>query len=168
MKILSIVGARPQFIKCAPVSAALRRRHQEVLVHTGQHYDAEMSDVFFRDLGIPAPDYHLGIGSEGQGEQTGRMLAAIEEVILEEGARDGARLRDTNSTLAGGLAAAKVHVPVAHVEADLLSFDRTMPEEINRVLTDHLSALLLCPTDTAVRNFALEGITAPGPPRPAT
>jgi len=131
-----------------------------VLVHTGQHYDANMSDVFFRDLGIPAPDYHLGIGSGSQGEQTGRMLAAIEEVILKEEPDMVLVYGDTNSTLAGGLAAAKVHVPVAHVEAGLRIFDRSMPEEINRVLTDHLSALLFCPTDTAMRNLALEGIAA--------
>jgi len=160
MKVLSIVGARPQFIKCAPVSAALRRRCQEVLVHTGQHYDAAMSDVFFRDLGIPAPDYHLGIGSGSQGEQTGRMLAAIEGVILKEEPEMVLVYGDTNSTLAGGLAAAKVHVPVAHVEAGLRSFDRTMPEEVNRVLTDHLSTLLFCPTDTAVQNLSREGIAA--------
>jgi len=119
-----------------------------------------MSDVFFRDLGIPAPDYHLGIGSGSQGEQTGRMLAAIEEVILKEEPDMVLVYGDTNSTLAGALAAAKLHVPVAHVEAGLRSFDRRMPEEINRVLTDHISDLLLCPTETAVENLQREGITA--------
>ena len=160
MKVLSVVGARPQFVKCAPVSREVRKVHEEVLVHTGQHYDYGLSEVFFRDLGIPTPDYHLDIGSGSHGVQTGRMLGAIEEVIDKEEPEIVLVYGDTNSTLAGALAAAKMHVPVAHVEAGLRSFDRRMPEEVNRVLTDHCSDLLFCPTATAVRNLAAEGITA--------
>ena len=159
VKVVSVVGARPQFIKCAPLSRRLRERHDEVLVHTGQHYDAGMSDVFFQELQIPVPDHHLGVGSGSHAEQTGAMLVGIEGVIQQEHPDVVLVYGDTNSTLAGALAAAKLHVPVAHVEAGLRSFDRTMPEEVNRVLTDHVASLLFCPTTTAARNLVREGIT---------
>jgi UDP-GlcNAc3NAcA epimerase len=158
MKVVSIVGARPQFIKAAAFSRELRRRHQEVLVHTGQHYDYAMSGTFFDGLEIPAPEVNLGIGSGSHGTQTGAMLGKIEEVLVSEDPQWVVVYGDTNSTLAGALAASKLHIPVAHVEAGLRSFNRRMPEEINRVLTDHISDLLLCPSQTAIRNLAGEGI----------
>ncbi|MGH7232350.1 MAG: non-hydrolyzing UDP-N-acetylglucosamine 2-epimerase [Nitrospiraceae bacterium] len=159
MTILTVVGARPQFIKAAAVSRVVSREAvHEVLVHTGQHYDDNMSAVFFKELEIPAPDHHLGIGSNHHGAQTGRMLEAIETVLLQEKPDWVLVYGDTNSTLAGALAGAKLHIPVAHVEAGLRSFNRRMPEEINRVLTDHVSARLFAPTVTAVTNLTREGI----------
>src|SRR5260370_33925266 len=159
-RLLTTVGARPQFVKAAAISRAVASRDdvEEVLLHTGQHFDATMSQVFFDELGIAAPQVNLGIHGGSHGAMTGQMLAGIEEVILAERPALVLVAGDTNSTLAGALAAAKLQVPVAHLEAGLRSFNRAMPEEINRVLTDHVSALLLCPTDTAIANLHAEGI----------
>lgn len=161
MRVFTVVGARPQFIKAGPVSRALEARGiQEKLVHTGQHYDLNMSDIFFEALGLKKPDFHLGIGSGTHGKQTGAMLEAIERILFDETPDALLVYGDTNSTLAGALAAAKLHIPVVHVEAGLRSFNRKMPEETNRVLTDHISTLLFCPTEVAVRHLSNEGITS--------
>jgi UDP-N-acetylglucosamine 2-epimerase len=167
MKIITIVGARPQFIKAAAVTRAIQRYNkrcpskqklQEILVHTGQHYDYLMDKVFFEELELPTPDYQLGVGSGPHAQQTGMMLEGIERVLEKENPGMVIVYGDTNSTLAGALAAAKLNIPVAHVEAGLRSYNRTMPEEINRVLTDQLSTFLFCPTSQAVKNLAEEGI----------
>ncbi|MFB4248032.1 non-hydrolyzing UDP-N-acetylglucosamine 2-epimerase [Pseudomonas idahonensis] len=161
-KILTIVGARPQFIKAAAVSREILKhpgRLEEVMVHTGQHYDPNMSQVFFDELEIPAPKYNLEVSGGGHGAMTGRMLEGIEQILLDEKPDWVLIYGDTNSTLAGALAAAKLHIPVAHVEAGLRSFNMRMPEEVNRILADRVSTLLLCPTEVAVENLAKEGIT---------
>jgi UDP-N-acetylglucosamine 2-epimerase (non-hydrolysing) len=158
MKIATVVGARPQFIKMAPVSKELREKHEEVLIHTGQHYDYEMNKIFFDELNIAEPDYHLDVGSGSQGYQMGEMVKRIEEVLIKEKPDFVLTYGDTNSTLAGALAGAKLHIKVGHVEAGMRSFDRGMPEEINRILTDHCSDLLFCSTKTAVGNLKREGV----------
>lgn len=160
MKIVSIVGNRPQFVKAAPLSRALRARVDEVLVHSGQHYDPDLADLFFDELGVPQPDHALEVGSGSPITQLAVMLDRLEPLLLDEAPDMVVVYGDTTTTLAGALAAAKLDLPLGHVEAGLRSFDRSMPEEQNRVVTDHLSSLLLCPTDTAVRNLAREGITA--------
>jgi UDP-GlcNAc3NAcA epimerase len=161
VRIATVVGARPQFIKASAISRAISARSHELAeltVHTGQHFDANMSDVFFSELDIAPPSYNLEISGGNHGDMTGRMLGAIEKVLLEEQPDWVLVYGDTNSTLAGALAAAKLHIPVAHVEAGLRSFNIAMPEEINRKLTDHISTLLFCPTETAVANLAKEGL----------
>ena len=158
-RVLTVVGARPQFVKAAPVARAFAAAGiEEVMVHTGQHFDANMSEVFFQELEIPEPRYNLDIHGGTHGAMTGRMLAAVEEVLLAEKPDALLIYGDTNSTLAGALAASKLHIPVLHVEAGLRSFNRAMPEEINRIVADHLSALLFCPSQAAVTHLASEGI----------
>ncbi len=159
LKFATIVGARPQFVKAAVVSRAIRMRHDEIIVHTGQHYDAELSSIFFDELSIPLPDVALSSGSGTHAEQTAAMLVALERELNEHRPDWVVTFGDTNSTLAGALAAAKLGLKVAHIEAGLRSFNRRMAEEINRVVVDHLSSALLCPSDTAVANLAREGIS---------
>ena len=170
MKIATIIGARPQFIKAAAVSRTINDYNRstpqalhlaEFIIHTGQHYDDGMSAIFFRELEMPEPKYNLGVGSGSHGKQTGKMIAGIEEILLKESPDLVMLYGDTNSTLAGALAAAKLHIPIAHVEAGLRSFNRRMPEEINRVVADQLSTLLLCPSQVAVDNLTAEGIPSP-------
>lgn len=160
MKVVSVVGARPQLVKLAPIAAAFAgTTHEHVIVHTGQHYDADLSDVFFSGLGIPDPDVHLGVGSGTHGVQTGNILAALDPVFAAEQPDWVLVYGDTNSTLAGAVSAVKQHIPVAHLEAGLRSFNRRMPEEHNRILTDHAADLLLAPTEEAVRHLATEGLS---------
>lgn len=164
MKIVTVLGARPQFIKAGSVSREiLRRKHsgveiQEILIHTGQHFDENMSDVFFQDMGIPEPDYHLGIGGKSHGEMTGQMIEKVEALLVKENPDCLLVYGDTNSTLAGAIAASKLKLEIAHVEAGLRSFNMDMPEEINRILTDRISRFLFCPTEAAVANLENEGI----------
>lgn len=172
LKILTIVGARPQFIKAAVFSRKIRSERypsliKEILVHTGQHYDTNMSEIFFQEMEIPQPEINLGVGSGRHGEVTARMLEGIEKLIVEYTPNMVLVYGDTNSTLAGALAASKLHVPIAHVEAGLRSYMMSMPEEQNRRLTDHLSTWLFCPTENAVKNLEKEGIKNSNGTRPS-
>ena len=160
LTLVTVLGARPQFVKASPLSRALRSRHREVIVHTGQHYDPDMSAVFFDELAIPLPDHHLGVGGGSHGAQTGAMLAMLEPVLDKKRPDAVVVVGDTNSTLAGALAAAKLGIPVAHVEAGLRSFDRTMPEAINRLVVDRLSTWLFAPSESSRRRLSAEGIVA--------
>lgn len=154
-----MVGARPNFIKLSPVSRELRKHNEEVIIHTGQHYNYELDRIFFDELGISEPDYHLNVGSSSHGRQTGEMLRGIEEILMEEKPDGVIVFGDTNSTLAGALAAVKMRIKIAHVEAGLRSYDMSIPEEVNRVLIDHCSDILFCPTQTAVENLSAEKMT---------
>jgi UDP-N-acetylglucosamine 2-epimerase (non-hydrolysing)/UDP-GlcNAc3NAcA epimerase len=158
LKIATVIGNRPQFVKAAAVSPALRREHEELLVHTGQHYDDELSTIFVDELDVPRPEIELGLGGGTNSEQTARMLGALAELLGDEAPDAVLVYGDTNSTLAGALAAAQAQIPVAHVEAGMRSFDRAMPEELNRVLTDHVAALLLAPSQVAISNLEREGV----------
>lgn len=162
MKIVTVVGARPQFIKAAVVSHVLRKKHQEILVHTGQHYDYNMSEKFFEELSIPKPDYNLGIAGGTHAQMTGRMMMAIEEVLLKEQPDWVLLYGDTNSTLAAALAAAKLHIPICHVEAGTRTHSMTNPEEINRICTDHVSTILLASADSGMQDMAREGLSERG------
>jgi UDP-GlcNAc3NAcA epimerase len=159
MKILSIVGARPEFIQATPVSRAIRADHQEILVHTGQHYDYRMSQAFFDELDIPVPDYNLGVGSASQAQQTAEIMVSLEEVLLKERPDFVIMRGDTNSSLAAALVTSKLNIPFAHIEAGERSFNRGMSEEINRLIADRLANLHFCVSRTAVSNLAAEGIT---------
>lgn len=164
MKIVTILGARPQFIKAGSVSREIAKYNdiQEVIIHTGQHYDANMSDVFFEEMKIPKPDYFLGVGGKSHGAMTGKMIEKIEEILLVEKPDWLLVYGDTNSTLAGAIAASKLHIKIAHIEAGLRSFNMRMPEEVNRILTDKVSSILFCPTQTAIDNLNNEGISLTG------
>lgn len=157
-RVATVIGARPQFIKAAPVSRLLRGSVDELLIHTGQHYDWEMSGRFFRDLGIPKPSINLGVGSGSHAEQTAKMMVGIERFLMRRGPDLVLVYGDTNSTVAAALTAGKLHIPIAHVEAGMRSFDRAMPEELNRIVTDHLASLLFCPSETSAKNLRAEGI----------
>lgn len=159
MKIITVLGARPQFIKAALVSKELRKEHQEIIVHTGQHYNHELSDIFFNEMNIPQPDYNLGIGSDTHARQTGQMMIELESLFFKEKPDVILVYGDTNSTLAAAIAAVKLHIPVAHVEAGPRMYDKKIPEEVNRVITDHISSILFAPTPTCLNNLHQEGLT---------